>query len=54
MLSQVRAAALDEVVVVIGAAAAEVRRRVDFVGVKLVENPDFGEGCSSDRCYFSP
>src|SRR2546427_3900583 len=47
VLSQVRAAALDEVVVVIGAAAAEVRRRIDFVGVKLVENPDFGEGCSS-------
>src|SRR3989441_11823508 len=45
--SQVRAAALDEVVVVIGAAAAAEVRRIDFVGVKLVENPDFGEGCSS-------
>lgn len=47
VLSQAKAAALDEVVVVIGAAAAEVRKQIDFAGVKLVENTDFGEGCSS-------
>lgn len=48
VLSQARAAtALDEVVVVIGAAAVDVRCHVDFAGVKLVENADFGEGCSS-------
>lgn len=47
VLSQAKAAALDEVVVVIGAAAADVRRQVDFAGAKLVENADFGEGCSS-------
>ena len=41
------AAALDEVVVVIGGAAAEVRRRVDFGGAKVVENPEFVEGCAS-------
>lgn len=48
VLSEVRAAsAIDEVVVVIGAAAAEVRRRVGFGGVKVVENPEFGQGCAS-------
>jgi len=41
------ASALDEVVVVIGGAAAEVRRCVDFRGAKVVENPEFGDGCSS-------
>lgn len=39
--------ALDEVVVVIGSAAAEVRRRVDFGGAKVVENPEFTEGCAA-------
>ncbi len=46
VLSQARAAALDEVVVVIGAVAAEVRWGTDFTGVKVVENADFGEGCA--------
>ncbi len=41
------AAALDEVVVVIGGAAADVRRRVDFGAARVVENPEFGEGCAS-------
>jgi molybdenum cofactor cytidylyltransferase len=41
------AAALDEVIVVIGGAAAEVRERVDLGGVTVVENPEFGEGCSA-------
>ena len=48
VLSEVRAAsALDEVVVVIGGAAAEVRRRVDLGGIKVVENPEFRDGCAS-------
>ncbi len=48
VVSEVSAAgALDEVVVVIGGAAAEVRRRVDFGGAKVVENPEFGQGCAS-------
>ncbi len=42
-----RAAALDEVVVVLGRAADEIRERVDFRGVKVVDNPVFGEGCAS-------
>lgn len=42
-----RAAGLDEVVVVLGRAAEEVRERVDFGAARVVENPVFGEGCSS-------
>jgi len=42
-----RAAGLDEVVVVLGRAADEVRERVDFGAARVVENPVFGEGCSS-------
>lgn len=41
------AAALDEVIVVIGGAAAEVRARVDLGGATVVENPQFGEGCAA-------
>jgi molybdenum cofactor cytidylyltransferase len=41
------AAGLDEVVVVLGRAAEEVRERVDFGAARVVENPVFGEGCSS-------
>jgi molybdenum cofactor cytidylyltransferase len=42
-----RAHALDEVVVVLGRAAEEIRERVDFGAAHVVENPVFGEGCSS-------
>ena len=48
VIAEARAAsALDEVVVVIGGAATEVRRRVDLAGAKVVENPEFTQGCSS-------
>jgi len=48
VVAEVQAAsALDEVVVVIGGAAAEVRRRVDLGGAKVVENPEFSHGCAS-------
>lgn len=48
VLAEARAAtALDEVIVVLGGAAAEVRRRVDLAGAKVVENPEFGEGCAA-------
>jgi len=48
VVAEARAAsALDEVIVVIGGAAAEVRRRVDLGGATVVENPAFGEGCSA-------
>jgi len=42
-----RATQLDEVVVVLGRAAQQVRERVDFGAAKVVENPVFTEGCSS-------
>ena len=41
------AAGLDEVVVVLGRAGDEIRRRVDFATATLVDNPVFGEGCAS-------
>jgi molybdenum cofactor cytidylyltransferase len=48
VVAEARAAsALDEVVVVIGGAADEVRARVDLAGATVVENPQFGEGCSA-------
>lgn len=42
-----RSAGLDEVVVVLGRAADEIRERVDFGGAKVVDNPVFVEGCAS-------
>ena len=42
-----RAAGLDELVVVLGHAANEIRQRVDFGTAKVVENPVFGDGCAS-------
>jgi molybdenum cofactor cytidylyltransferase len=42
-----QAMGLDEVVVVLGRAAEEIRSRVDFGGAKIIENPVFGEGCAS-------
>ncbi len=41
------AAGLDEVIVVLGRAAGEIREKVDFGSAKVVENPVFGEGCAS-------
>ena len=42
-----RAKGLDELIVVLGRAADEIREQVDFGGVRVVENPVFTEGCSS-------
>jgi molybdenum cofactor cytidylyltransferase len=47
VLGTARACAFDQLVCVIGGAAAEVREAVRFDGVEVVENTDFGEGCSS-------
>jgi len=41
------ATGLDEVVVVLGRAADEIRERVFFGNSKVVENPVFGSGCAS-------
>ena len=42
-----QAAALDEVIVVLGRAADEIREQVNFGNAKVVINPVFGEGCAS-------
>ena len=42
-----RTDALDELVVVLGRAAEEIRACVDFGAARVVENPVFAEGCSS-------
>jgi molybdenum cofactor cytidylyltransferase len=47
VLGTARECGFDQLLCVIGGAAGEVRAKVDFSGVQVVENPDFGEGCSS-------
>ena len=42
-----RAAGLDEIIVVLGRAADEIREQVDFGAARVVENPVFSEGCAS-------
>jgi molybdenum cofactor cytidylyltransferase len=42
-----RAAGLDELVVVLGRAADQLRERVNFGAARVVENPVFTEGCAS-------
>lgn len=42
-----RADGLDEIIVVLGRAADEIRERVNFGNAKVVDNPVFGEGCAS-------
>ncbi|HET7288652.1 MAG TPA: nucleotidyltransferase family protein [Pyrinomonadaceae bacterium] len=42
-----RATGLDELIVVLGRAADEIRNQVDFGPSRVVENPVFTEGCAS-------
>ncbi|HEU0173585.1 MAG TPA: nucleotidyltransferase family protein [Blastocatellia bacterium] len=42
-----RSTGLDEVIVVLGRAADEIREKVVFGNAKVAENPVFGEGCAS-------
>ncbi|MEA2255083.1 MAG: molybdenum cofactor cytidylyltransferase [Solirubrobacteraceae bacterium] len=42
-----RACGFDQLLVTLGGAADEVRARVDLGGAQIVDNPAFGEGCSS-------
>ena len=41
------ASAVDEVVVVLGGGAEDVRRQVALEGAVVVENPSYGEGCAT-------
>lgn len=47
VLGVARECRFDQLLCVIGGGAADVLERVDFGGVKVVENPQFGDGCSS-------
>ena len=42
-----RATGLDELIIVLGRAADEIREQVDFGAARVVENPEFTEGCAS-------
>ena len=46
-LAVARASACQPIVVVLGGAADLVRAEVDLDGVRVVENTDYGEGCST-------
>jgi molybdenum cofactor cytidylyltransferase len=47
VLDTARACEFDQLICVIGGRAGEVRERVDLTGAEIVENRQFGEGCSS-------
>jgi molybdenum cofactor cytidylyltransferase len=46
-LATARACAFDQLICVIGGAANAIRATVDLSGVQVLENNQFGEGCSS-------
>ena len=46
-LATARACAFDQVVCVLGGGADAIRSAVDLRGIDVVENDDFGTGCSS-------
>ena len=46
-LGTARASGFDQLIVALGGSSEEVRRQMDLSGAEVVENPDFGEGCSS-------
>ncbi|MGZ4297781.1 MAG: nucleotidyltransferase family protein [Solirubrobacteraceae bacterium] len=47
VLQTARECRFDQLICVLGGAAEDVLERVDFGGVRVVENRQFGEGCSS-------
>ena len=47
VLQTARACGFDQLVCVLGGDAAQVRQRIDFSDVTVVENRQFGEGCAS-------
>ena len=47
VLGVARRCPFDQALCVIGGGAPEVRDRVDLTGFEVVDNPAFGEGCSS-------
>src|SRR5438067_10090007 len=47
VLDNLRASSVEDVVVVLGAHADEIRRHVRFGGERVVENPDYANGMST-------
>jgi molybdenum cofactor cytidylyltransferase len=47
VLDVARACRFDQLLCVVGGGAEDVRAAVDFGGAQVVENPAFGDGCSS-------
>ena len=47
VLGSARACGFDQLVVAIGGNSEEVRTQVDLAGTTVVDNPSYGEGCSS-------
>jgi molybdenum cofactor cytidylyltransferase len=47
VLETARGCAFDQLLCVVGGGADDVLSGVDFSGIEVVENPDFGAGCSS-------
>jgi len=47
VLGTARACAFDQLVCVLGGSATEIRAEVELEGIDVVENRDFGTGCSS-------
>jgi molybdenum cofactor cytidylyltransferase len=47
VLDTARRCTFDQLLCVVGGGADDVAERIDFEGVRVVENRQFGEGCSS-------
>jgi molybdenum cofactor cytidylyltransferase len=47
VLDSARACGFDQLLVALGGGSGEVRSHVDLVGTTVVDNPSYGEGCSS-------
>ncbi len=47
VLNTARACRFHQLLCVLGGGMEQVREEIDFTGVTTVENPSFGEGCSS-------
>ncbi|MDX6292517.1 MAG: molybdenum cofactor cytidylyltransferase [Kribbellaceae bacterium] len=46
-LATARNCRFDQLIVTLGGASAQVHERIDLDGLRVVENPEFGTGCSS-------
>jgi molybdenum cofactor cytidylyltransferase len=46
-IGMARSCGFDQLLVTLGGSAAAVRERVDLSGTRVVENPEYGAGCSS-------